>query len=311
LLLLLFFSPVTYAFDGPLQVKNQFPLFLYVDAPYLEKASIENSFSASLSYSSLYLVRESSRWSAGLDMEIAEFNLRFRKTFRYLLEFGVDLPIISFNAGFMDEFLNRYHDTFGFPDYGRSRRPDNKFLYEVRKNGKLVIRGENGRIGLGDMKLSIKKTILKGDPAISIRGDIEFPTGDAESGFGNGSFDAGISLLIDKKLSQQVKMYINLGIVLPGDFKGYDKVGLEEFIYSGAALEAKVWKDISFIGQVVIQGSPFPKTRIAEVDRTAVLLSLGGRYHLGNNSVEFSLTEDPNTAGAPDVTFNFSFKRNF
>jgi hypothetical protein len=218
---------------------------------------------------------------------------------------------MSFNSGFMDGFLNSYHDAFGFPDYGRSRRPDNKFLYEVRKNGQLILRGESGRIGIGDAKLSVKKRIVKGDPAISIRGDIEFPTGDAESGYGNGSFDEGITILIDKQLSSIFKSYLNFGIVFPGDFKGYDKVGFKEFMHSGAALEAMVWKDISFIGQVVIQGSPFPQTGIAEVDRTAVLLSLGGRYHAGNNSVEFSLTEDPNTAGAPDITFNFTFKRNF
>jgi hypothetical protein len=43
----------------------------------------------------------------------------------------------------------------------------------------------------------------------------------------------------------------------------------------------------------------------------AVLLSLGGRYYLGNSSLELSFTEDPNTSGAPDFTFNASFKRRF
>ena len=309
--LLLTLTPVTYAFDGPLQVKNQFPLFMYGNVPYLETASIETSFAAIFSYSSVYLIKNSSEWSAGLDMEIAELSLRFRKSFGDFIEFGVDLPIVSFTSGFMDGLLNSYHDTFGFPDYGRSRRPDNTFLYEVRRNGYLVVRGENGRIGLGDMKFSVKTTAVKGDPAISMRGDFEFPTGDAESGYGNGSFDAGISLLIDKTLSEKVKTYINLGFVLPGDFRGYERVDLEEFIHAGAALEAMGRKDISIIGQVFIQGSPFPKTGITQVDRTAVLLSIGGRYYSGNNSLQFSLTEDLNTAGAPDVTFNFTFKRNF
>jgi len=284
---------------------------MYGNVPYLETASIETSFAAIFSYSSVYLIKNSSEWSAGLDMEIAELSLRFRKSFGDFIEFGVDLPIVSFTSGFMDGLLNSYHDTFGFPDYGRSRRPDNTFLYEVRRNGYLVVRGENGRIGLGDMKFSVKTTAVKGDPAISMRGDFEFPTGDAESGYGNGSFDAGISLLIDKTLSEKVKTYINLGFVLPGDFRGYERVDLEEFIHAGAALEAMGRKDISIIGQVFIQGSPFPKTGITQVDRTAVLLSIGGRYYSGNNSLQFSLTEDLNTAGAPDVTFNFTFKRNF
>ena len=123
----------SYAFDGPLQVKNKFPLFLNVNAPYLESASLQNSFTASLSHSSIYLVEHSSEWDMGLDMEITELNLRFRKSINNFIELGVDVPILSFNSGFMDGFLDSYHDTFGFPDYGRSDRPKNDFLYEVKK----------------------------------------------------------------------------------------------------------------------------------------------------------------------------------
>jgi hypothetical protein len=91
--------------------------------------------------------------------------------------------------------------------------------------------------------------------------------------------------------------------------RGHQEINLREFIYGGAAVEAALWKSISLIGQIMLQGSPFPKTDIASVDRLAVLLSVGGRYYSGQNSFEFSLAEDPNSSGAPDVTVNFSFKR--
>jgi hypothetical protein len=306
-----FYSPTTYAFEGPLQVKNQFPLFLYVSAPYLESASIENSLSANFSYSSVYLVRESPEWDMGLDMEIAELDLRFRKNIRDFIEIGVDLPIISFNSGFMDDFLRSYHNAFGFPDYGRSNRPENEFLYEVRRKGVIVIKGEGGRIGIGDIRFTFKKPILTGDPAVSLRGDVELPTGDAKKGYGSGSIDAGFAVMIDKKLGEKFKAYGNLGVVFPGDLKAHEKVKLREFVYGGTGVEAALWKNLSILGQVFIQGSPFPKTDIPSVDRIAVLLSLGGRYHSGNNSLELSFTEDPNTSGAPDFTVNFSFKRRF
>jgi hypothetical protein len=311
LLIILFSSLKTYSFDGPLQVKNQFPLFINVSAPYMETASIENSFSASLSHSSIYLVRESSEWSIGLDMEITELDLRFKKNIQDFIELGIDIPLVSFNSGFMDGFINSYHDAFGFPDYGRSNRPENKFLYEVRRKGVLIIKGESGRIGIGDIRFTFKKPILKGDPAISIKGDIELPTGDAREGYGSGSIDAGIAALIEKKLSEKFKTYCNLGVVFPGDLKGYEKVELREFIYGGTGVEAALWKNLSLLGQVFVQGSPFPKTGISSVERIAVLLSLGGRYYSGKNSFEFSFTEDPNTSGAPDFTLNFSFKRKF
>lgn len=304
--------PVTaYAFEGPLQVKNQFPLFLYADAQYLESASVENSFSASLSHSSINLIRDSSEWSVGLDMEITELDLRFKKSIRDFIEIGIDLPVISFNSGFMDNFINSFHDTFGLPDYGRSERPENEFLYDVTRRGSPVVHGEGGRIRFGDISLSLKKPLLTGDPAISVKGDIEFPTGASRKGYGNGSIDTGVAVLVDKDISKKVRAYFNLGAVFPGDLKGNQNINLTEFVFGGAAVEAAFWKHVGLVAQVFVQNSPFPETGISSIDRLAVLLTLGGRYYAGRNSFELSFTEDPNTAGAPDFTLNFSFKRRF
>jgi hypothetical protein len=302
---------MAYAFEGPLQVKNQFPLFLYADAQYLESASAENSVSASLSHSSINLIRDSSRWSVGLDMEITELDLRFKKSFRNFIEIGIDLPVISFNSGFMDDFINSFHDTFGFPDYGRSERPENEFLYDLTRRGNPVVRGEGGRIRIGDVRLSLKKPLLTGDPAISVRGDIEFPTGASRKGYGNGSIDTGVSVLVDKDISKKVRAYFNLGTVFPGDLKGDQNINLTEFVFGGAAVEAAFWKHVGLVAQVFVQNSPFPETGISSIDRLAVLLTIGSRYYAGKNSFELSFTEDPNTAGAPDFTLNFSFKRRF
>jgi hypothetical protein len=245
----------------------------------------------------------------GLDMEVTELAMRYRKNIWDFVEVGIDIPLISFNAGFMDGFINSYHDAFGFSDYGRSSRPDNKFLYEVRRNGVLVLKGQSGRIRVGDIKLTLKKTLFKTNPSVSIKADIELPSGDAKHGYGNGSIDTGLALLIDTSFSKRVKAYTNIGVVFAGDLKAEETVRLRDYIYGGAAVEALVWEKISLVGQVFIQGSPFPETDISAVDRTAVLLSLGGRYRSGKNAFEFAFTEDPNSSGAPDFSFHFSWKR--
>ena len=298
-------------FGGPLQVKNQFPLFLSLNAPYLETAYTEHSLSAGISHSSIYMMRDSREWSIHLDMEVTELTLRYRRDIPALCELGIEVPFISLNSGFMDNFLNFYHKTFGFPDYGRSMRPSNEFLYEVRRNGNLVIKGEGGRINLGDIRLTAKKMILKSDPAVSIKVDLELPTGSASKGYGNGSFDAGITVMADKKVTDAVMAFGNFGAVFPGDLKVDETIKLSTYLFGGAGIEAAITKNLSLLGQVSFQNSPFPKTGIGSIDRVAVLLSLGGRYTAGRDSFEFSLTEDPNTAGAPDVSFNFVYKRRF
>ena len=133
---------------GPFQVKNQFPIFLYADQPYLEPAALADSFSVSLSHSSLFVMRDSLAWSAHLDLELTELNLRYRKTVLNGIELGVDLPFVRATAGFLDRPLAWYHQTFGFADYNRSSRPDNAFLYEVRRNGLPVVMGDIHKAGI-------------------------------------------------------------------------------------------------------------------------------------------------------------------
>jgi hypothetical protein len=312
LIISLFIFPCSASpFEGPLQVKNQFPLFLHIDAPYLESASAGNSFSSSLSHSSVFMVKSSQEWSVNLDMEITELDLRYKKMIGNLAEFGIEVPVLDFGSGFMDDFLNSYHKFFGFPDYGRSTRPENSFLYEVRRNGSLVIRGENGHIGLGDIRLTAKREIIGPDPVISIRAEIELPTGDASRGYGSGSFDTGVTLLADKRISEKIMTYWNLGVVFPGKLKAQESIPLKIFGHAGAGIEADIWKHISLLAQILFQNSPFPKTEISSIDRVSALLTLGGRYSSGRKSLEFSLTEDPNTAGAPDVTLNLAYKLRF
>jgi hypothetical protein len=308
---LLFLSLPSFAFEGPLRVKNQFPLFLHLDAPVLESAVTENSFSAALSHSSVFLTRNSANWSVDLDMELTELDLRFKKVIPGLFEVGLEIPILSLESGFMDGFLDSYHKTFGFPDYGRDARPVNSFLYEVRRNGALVVQGKNGEIGIGDVLLTLKREILKNDPAVSIRAEIELPTGDASDGHGSGGIDTGLTLLVDKRISERFMSYWNAGVIFPGSLRARDEVALRTSFHAGAGVEAAIWKHFSLLGQIMFQTSPFPKTDIGSVDRIAALLTFGGRYASGKNSLEFSLTEDPNTAGAPDVTFNLTYKRRF
>jgi hypothetical protein len=309
LLFVIFASSAASSFEGPLQVKNQFPLFVFLNAPYLEKALPEDSLSAILSYSSDFMVRSSSDWSVGLDMETTELSFRYKKKIVDSFEVGIDVPFLSFNSGFLDNFLSDYHRTFGFSDYGRSSRPANTFLYQVSKKGQLLVQGENGSVGLGDIRLTAKKALLLTDPVVSLMAEIELPTGSASKGFGSGGIDTGIAVLIDKRLGEKVMVYGNMGVVFPGDLKWSERVKLRDSLYGGICVEAAPWKNFSLLGQVVFQSSPFPETGISTIDRPAVLLSLGGRYSRGENSFELSLTEDPNTSGAPDFTVTFAFKR--
>lgn len=294
--------------EGPFQVKNLYPLFLHADQPYLEKAEIENSMLFSLSHSSTYTVQNSAHWDVQLDMEITEINFRYKRIIKDLIEFDLDIPVLIIGAGFMDGFLEDYHNTFGFSDYGRSDRPHNEFLYKVRKDGSLVIEGKSGT-RLGDIKLGVKKPLISSESyQLSVKADLEIPVSSAENGYSNGSLDAGVSVLLDKKYLEKIMTYWNVGAVFPGDVRGHERVNLKNFVYGGVAVEMFPWDKISILIQLHGQSEIYPDTGVDAVDGWAYLIVFGGRYHRGARSFELSLTEDLNTTGAPDFIINATYK---
>jgi hypothetical protein len=271
---------------------------------------MESSMSYSLSHSSTYTVQTSGDWVIDLDMEITELNFRYKRIIKDAFEFDIDIPVLIIGGGFMDGFLEDYHSMFGFPDYGRNRRPDNEFLYEVRRDGDLIIQGESG-IRLGDIRLSLKKPLITSDGfGLSVKGDIELPLGSGKKGYSNGSMDAGVSALLDKKITDSIMTYINIGAIFPGDVRGHEKLNLKNFIYGGLGVEAVVRGGLSLLVQLQGQSPIYPETDLLAVDREAYLLVIGGRYKTGKRNFDLSLTEDINAAGAPDFILNLTYKIN-
>ncbi len=301
-------SSAALSIDGPLQIHNLYPISLHADQPYLEKAGMENSMSFSLSHSSTYTVEESPGWVIHLDMEITEISFRYKRIIKNLFEFDLDIPVLVFSAGFMDGFLEDYHDTFNFPDYGRKNRPHNEFLYEVRRDGNILISGKSGT-KLGDIRLAVKKPLMSADDyTLSVKGDIEVPVSSAKKGYSNGSVDTGIALLFDKSITGSTMTYWNLGVVFPGDVRGHENLDLRNYVHGGLAVDTELTEHLNLIVQLHGQSEIYPDTGISAVDGRAFFIAFGGRYYSDRSNYELSLTEDLNTTGSPDFIINFTYK---
>ncbi len=164
---------------------------------------------------------------------------------------------------------------------------------------------------LGDIRIAVKRPLFSSeDLTLSIRGDIEIPVSSAKQGFSNGSIDAGISLLLDKRISDRTMVYLNIGGVVPGDVRGHETLDIDNFIHIGAAIESRLWDYTSVILQLQRQSPIYPNTDLGAVDRNAYLLAIGLRYDAGTGNYELSFTEDLSTAGAPDFIINLTYKHN-
>ncbi len=92
-------------FEGPLDVKNQFPIFLPINQPYLEQVAAENSVFVSLSHFSVFVIFISHwMWSRISALDAVEPDRSVR---------GPDIALLAYR-----NFPNRHHRN----DLGNGRQ---------------------------------------------------------------------------------------------------------------------------------------------------------------------------------------------
>jgi hypothetical protein len=297
---------------GPLRVRNGFPLSAILDAPCLERASYEDSLSFSLTHSSVDFIESDNGLDFTLDLEATELVVRYAKTVAGRVEIGIDVPFYSFNGGFLDDAIVEFHKAFGI-ESGKHKGASGQFNFEAGKDGVPVLRGENGRIGLGDIRAYAKKALFRGEAvAAAVLADLEFPTGDPEKGYGNGRLDKRIALLAEFKPGGSVNLYANIGKVFPGDLHGFATLPFDDYVYGGLGIEAAISGRSSLLAQFLAQDTPLPGEGFVFPALLArpTLLTVGYRFASGVNVYEFSLTENLNPSFAPDLMINFTLRRN-
>ncbi len=298
-------------FEGPLVIKNGHPLYAALGSPSLVSAQPENSIDIGFSYSSTYLVEGQKDWHFGIDVETALLDIQLKHVVGGGTEVGLDLPLIRYGAGFMDDFIETYHRVLGMPGaYGRDNRPRNAYLLDVTRNGKDVIVGKPGKTLLGDVMIEIKKTLSqRAGSVVSVQGFMNLPTGDPDSGYGSGKPNGGIALLMNEQLRGDSMLYVNAGIGFIHQLRALQQVELNNYYYGGAGLEWLFVEKISLHAQLFVQSSPFPKTGVRSIDDPSMLASIGGRYKITDKSaLGVAVTEDPDTSGAPDLMVGVDYR---
>ena len=120
---------------GPLQATSRFPLHLLFLKPrpvpvhVPARGGVEAAVAAE--YSNTFFDHRNNHWDVLMDMEmlVAEISLVYSPASRTALR--LDLPLVSMGGGFLDGFLENYHDALGVSNYGREKRPKNEYAYRV------------------------------------------------------------------------------------------------------------------------------------------------------------------------------------
>ncbi len=154
-------------------------------------------------YSSIFEVGAGQAGSVNFDGEIWRTSAMVRTGVTERTDVEVEIPLVYATSGFLDVFIESWHDVFGLPDSGRETRPHFDYDMHVSANGQEAYHLEGNELGFGDVPITITQRIVdaRGSaPAVFVQGAVEIPTGSESRGFGNGAFEWALGVGLESTL---------------------------------------------------------------------------------------------------------------
>jgi len=241
-------------------------------------------------------------------MEMTTIDLALAYGFASRLAIALEMPLVSMNDGFLDGFLENYHNALGLPNYGREERPKNAFGYRITKLGQTWIDGESSGFQWADMTCSLQLQLTPPAPRrsfdASLLGRIKLPVGDAERGLGSGQYDYGLYLPMQWSWRPWTLYFMpGLAILNDPDIPAAHVAARNSWSLF-AAVGYAYSEHLNLLGQLNYFTSPIERTGISELDDGGLELALGFQYDLDRNWVlEFAFCEDL-TRAAPDFSLH-------
>ena len=245
-----------YPAQGPLPVRTQNPI--YLETMNLDPARAQTLPTGTLELrvdsatSNIFERQSNRRFDENLDMELWRINGVATYGLFPGWDVGMELPLLHFKGGFLDSFIQDYHNFFGFPNGGRDKVANGVFNYKMSENGTPRYNVASQDLNIGDVLFFVKNQLVEeGDavPALAWRFGFKIPTGDSAKGMGSGSPGFGFGLAAEKSY-RRLHGYLNANYLVDGGNNALEGLMHSVFFDFSAAGEYSFSKRVSGILQL-------------------------------------------------------------
>lgn len=233
-----------------------------------------------LTHTTIHEVGSEGGDGAVFDGELTHGSVRLLGGLDERTDVEVELGLLYTTSGFLDQFIDDWHEMLGLPDGGRSRRDEDQFDMRLVNDNVLLWELEEDALEVMDLPVIVTRRLRDEDehgPAIAARLGLELPLGDEDRGFGNGQLDLGTGVLLERSLGRWT---ITAGIdwVWTGDPDRFEEngVALRDLLHLQQGLEYRVTPGLSLLTQLewvspLVRG----ELDLEEIDREMLDLGLG------------------------------------
>ncbi len=307
----------------PFHTQNQSPVVQIFGLPSMGSAETVAYGKAEgniiLDHASHYAKDSNPRENILLDGESTRITLEGRYGIAGGLEAGLEIPFIILGGGFLDSFIEGYHNTFGFPQGSRDQAPQNRLSYQYRRDGQERLLVDKASYGLGDIRLMGAWQLYQETPgqprAVALRASLKLPTGDSDQLHGSGStdFSLWVTATDGYKLGKgQLTLFGAAGIMAMTDGQVLRDQQRHWVGYGGLGVG---WSPLHWLAlkiQTLFHTPFYQESDLRQLNAVSAQLTMGGTLALSDRlTLDLGITEDIVVSTAPDVVFHLNLKRKF
>ena len=262
-----------------------------------------------LSYSNIFERAGNEAYLQEFDFELTSLRLDLRRGLNRKWELGLSLPFNHYSGGFLDHFIQEYHNAFGLPNDTRDQVPDNRYLFALSSSdGELLFQVPKQSFEVGDLEIYTRFGLGDGTRIglpLTLKLALKVPSGEDSANLGQ--TDAAVELAGHKNF-QKSRLFLSLAAVFlgrPEVLQDLTRGQAGGFILGFQRSLGK--KNLAWSAQLDGGSSYFKNTGLSTLDRGPLNLALGlTGLTRGGQSWQFSLVEDISGDG-PSVDFTLHF----
>lgn len=295
---------------------NQSPLIQIYGLPALGESRVlgpdQSTLAVHLQIANHFTGASNSAETLSLDGETRRLTLHWRQGLPGGREWGLELPYVSHNGGFLDMSIEEFHDILGLPQNGRTDLPRNRIDYRYARQGVNLINLNRAVNGVGDVRLSagmpVTTEAASGGYTAAWRVSLKLPTGDDAELLGSGSTDlAGWLSAATTRPPDKWNLYGGGGLLLMNEGNVMPAQQRHLVAFGTLGLSMKFLPQLYLKGQLDMHSPFYSDSGLRQLGRYAVQGLLGLDWEFAPRTfMAFSISEDMVVGAAPDVAFNLS-----
>lgn len=252
-----------------------------------------------------------------LDGESRRMTLRLGYSPRPDIELGVELPYVSYSGGFLDSFIESWHDAFGLPNGDRDKFRQDQLTYYYRRGPDVLLDLATPVSGPGDVRLTGARQLARNADGtnLALRASLKLPTGEPDELRGSGATDLAVWFVSGCGRNRcpgdfgwqagAGVLWLGKGEVLPDQQNRLVAVG-------STALEWRALPSIALKAQLNAHTPFYGQSDLTPLEDPSLQVVLGGTWRFSPRAaLDLGVTEDLLVHTAPDVSFLVALRTHF